>query len=58
MQLGKHTGVEDTHFRNVLDQGGLHRVLNNELVSGLVFGHAMGTAGAVSRLHMTWSFVA
>ena len=52
IQLGKHIGSENTHFRNVPDRCGLYNISNDELLNGLILGHASGTVGAVNRLHV------
>lgn len=52
IELGKHIGVEDTGFGNVPDRGGLDDVPNDELLDGLVFGHAPGAVRAADRLHV------
>ncbi|XP_030885600.1 WW domain-containing oxidoreductase-like [Leptonychotes weddellii] len=52
IRLGKHIGVEDTRFGNVLDGGGLYNVPNNELLNGLILGHTTGAVGAANRLHV------
>lgn len=52
IQLGKHIGVEDTRFRNVPNGCGLYYVSNDELLNGLILGHASGAVGATNRLHM------
>lgn len=49
IQLGKGTGVKDTHLGNVPDCDGLSYVLNNELLHDLVFGCAMGPAGIAKK---------
>lgn len=45
-------GVKNTRFRNVPDGCSLYDVPNEELLSGPILGHAPGTAGAASRLHV------
>ena len=52
IQLGKHIGSENTHFRNDPDRCGLYNISNDELLNGLILGHASGTVGAANRLHV------
>lgn len=52
IQLGKHIGIENTRFRNVPDGCGLYDVPNDELLNGLILGHATGTVGTANRLHV------
>ena len=56
IQLGKHIGIKDTRFRNVPDGCGLYYVSNDELLNGLILGHASGAVGAANRLHMAAAF--
>ena len=52
IQIGKHIGIENTRFRNVPDGCGLYDVPNDELLNGLILGHASGTVGAANRRHV------
>ena len=45
-------GVKNTRFRNVPDGCRLYDVPNDELLNGLILGHASGTAGAANSLHV------
>jgi hypothetical protein len=51
-EFGKHISVKDTRLRNVPDSCGLYYVLNDELLNGLVLGHASGAVCAANRLHV------
>ena len=52
IQLGKHIGIENPRFGNVPDGCGLYDVPSDELLNGLILGHASGTVGAANRLQV------
>lgn len=56
IQLGKHIDVKDTGFGDAPNGRGLYYVLNDKLLIGLVLGHALGTGGAMNRLHLASAF--
>lgn len=49
---GSSLTIENARFGNVPDRRGLYNVPNNELLNGLILGHASGTVGAANRLHV------
>jgi hypothetical protein len=62
-EFGKHISVKDTRLRNVPDSCGLYYVLNDELLNGLVLGHASGAVCAANKggimvvqIDCTWSW--
>ena len=52
IELGKHVGVEDACFRYVPDSSGFYNVPNDNLLDGLILGHAPGAVRAANGLHM------
>ena len=53
IEFGEHISVKDTCFGYVPDGSGLYDVPKDELLNGLVLGHAAGTVSAANWLHMT-----
>ena len=52
IECGEHISIKDTCFGYVPDGSRLYNVPNDELLNGLVLGHAAGTVSAANWLHM------